>query len=78
MRNYCTGIVVTACVAFIGTWLLSLPSGVASVNAQESHEVTAEMVDRWMRELSNWGRWGDGPQLLLLPDGWRGPLFHWV
>ena len=63
MKNYCTGIVVTACVAFIGPCLRPLPSGVASVNAQSSHEVTAEMVDRWMSELSNWGRWGDDDQL---------------
>ena len=34
--------------------------------------VTPETVDRWMRELSNWGRWGDDDQLgtlnLITPE----------
>ena len=43
-----------------------------SIFAQSSHNVTAEMVDRWMTELSNWGRWGDDDQLgalnLITPE----------
>src|SRR6266478_1411442 len=31
--------------------------------AQDSHSVTAAMVDRWMTELSNWGRWGKQDQM---------------
>ena len=34
--------------------------------------VTRETVDRWMRELSNWGRWGDDDQMgtlnLITPE----------
>jgi hypothetical protein len=31
--------------------------------AQSSHTVTAAMIDQWMTELSNWGRWGKQDQL---------------
>src|SRR5262245_37811940 len=31
--------------------------------AQSDRKVTAAMVDRWMTELSNWGRWGKEDQL---------------
>src|SRR5216110_3087985 len=31
--------------------------------AQDSRSVTAAMVDRWMTELSNWGRWGKEDQM---------------
>lgn len=31
--------------------------------AQEPTTVTADQVDRWMQELSNWGRWGPDDQL---------------
>ncbi len=34
----------------------------ADVRAQ-GDEVTKEQYDRWMTELSNWGRWGDDDQL---------------
>ena len=30
--------------------------------AQHSHQVTAAMVEKWMTELSNWGRWGKEDQ----------------
>lgn len=30
---------------------------------QTRHAVTAEQVERWMKELSNWGRWGKEDQL---------------
>ncbi|MBL4821754.1 MAG: cyclase family protein [Gammaproteobacteria bacterium] len=40
--------------------------------AQSSHEVTAEMVETWMTELSNWGRWGAEDELgalnLITPE----------
>ena len=42
------------------------------IGAQSRHEVTAEMVEEWMVELSNWGRWGSDDQLgtlnLVTPD----------
>jgi len=31
--------------------------------AQDSQSVTAAMVERWMTELSNWGRWGKQDQM---------------
>ena len=31
--------------------------------AQSDHNVTAAMVENWMTELSNWGRWKEGDQL---------------
>jgi kynurenine formamidase len=31
--------------------------------AQPSHNVTAAMIDQWMTELSNWGRWGKQDQM---------------
>src|SRR5579872_6240527 len=34
-----------------------------SAPAQSSHTVTAAMVDQWMAELSNWGRWGKDDQM---------------
>src|SRR4030081_258517 len=30
---------------------------------QSSRAVTAAMVDQWMTELSNWGRWGSQDQM---------------
>jgi kynurenine formamidase len=32
-------------------------------SAQSSHTVTAAMIDQWMTELSNWGRWGKQDQM---------------
>src|SRR5580693_8026499 len=31
--------------------------------AQSDHKVTKADIDRWMTELSNWGRWGKDDQL---------------
>lgn len=36
--------------------------GFAAPRAQTSRSVTKAMVDRWMTELSNWGRWGNEDQ----------------
>lgn len=41
-------------------WLLGF-SGTAQ--AQEVEKVAPEAFERWMSELSNWGRWGDEDQL---------------
>ena len=58
MRNYATSVVAALAVA--GAWSFA-PT--PAMYAQTSHEVTQAMVDRWMTELSNWGRWGDDDQL---------------
>src|SRR5689334_21825851 len=34
-----------------------------SALAQSNHNVTAAMVESWMTELSNWGRWGKDDQV---------------
>ena len=52
------------------SFLLALPGGTPF--AQTSHDVTATMIENWMSELSNWGRWGDDDQLgalnLITPE----------
>src|SRR5262245_22407051 len=35
----------------------------SAANTQTRHAVTAADVERWMKELSNWGRWGREDQL---------------
>ena len=52
---------------------LLLPIGpVGCATAQPAHHVTKDMVDQWMEELSNWGRWGDDDELgtmnLITPE----------
>jgi kynurenine formamidase len=37
--------------------------GASWLPARSSHEMTKTDVDRWMKELSNWGRWGKDDQL---------------
>ena len=50
----------------------------APITAQASRSVTAEQVETWMTELSNWGRWGDDDQLgavnLITPEKRRAAL----
>lgn len=52
--------------------------GLRRTNAQTDHTVTKAMVDRWMRDLSNWGRWGKdderGTLNLLTPERRRRAL----
>ena len=36
---------------------------VVTADGQASRSVTASMVDDWMNELSNWGRWGEDDEL---------------
>jgi len=44
----------------------------ALLPAQSNHKATESDVDRWMTELSNWGRWGKADQLgtlnLITPE----------
>jgi len=43
---------------------LAAALSVAFVHAQpSSHNVTKADVDKWMKELSNWGRWGNDDQI---------------
>lgn len=46
-------------------FLFLVPVGLvgSNISAQSDHHVTAEMVEDWMTELSNWGRWGADDQL---------------
>ena len=52
-----------AAVALTGAIVALLTVPAAPVVAQASRTVTAEQVETWMTELSNWGRWGDDDQL---------------
>ena len=36
---------------------------IVTVDGQSSRSVTSGMVDDWMNELSNWGRWGEDDEL---------------
>ena len=38
-------------------------SQVPDMSAQARQRVTGEDLDRWMKELSNWGRWGESDEL---------------
>ena len=44
---------VSLAILFAASWL----------GAQSNHQMTKADVDRWMKELSNWGRWGKDDQL---------------
>lgn len=44
------------------SWRLD-PCFISPVEAQSHQKVTHEMFDRWMTELSNWGRWGKDDQV---------------
>jgi kynurenine formamidase len=60
-------------VAALGLGVVSvLGQGRLALPAQTSHDVTQAMVEGWMTELSNWGRWGDDDELgalnLITPE----------
>ena len=65
-------------VVLTGAVAAALVVPAAPVVAQASRTVTAEQVETWMTELSNWGRWGDDDQLgavnLITPEKRRAAL----
>src|SRR5580698_1241152 len=52
--------------------LVFLLFGAVLAPAQTGHKMTKADIDRWMTELSNWGRWGKDDQLgalnLITPE----------
>jgi len=62
-RNHIVIAAIVLCAAFVYQ---------TAGRAQERPVVTLEMVDQWMEELSNWGRWGADDQLgainLITPE----------
>ena len=58
MTDYRIGAAAAAAVLAAGIVTAGPP-----LAAQTSRDVTEATVDRWMGELSNWGRWGDGDQI---------------
>ena len=54
--------VLVASALVLGVALACGPGG-GDTQAQANRNVTEAMVDGWMTELSNWGRWGDDDQL---------------
>ena len=69
MRRFHNRLFIVAAVG-VGVGMLGL--GRLDTAAQTSHDVTQAMVEGWMTELSNWGRWGDDDQLgalnLITPE----------
>ena len=63
---------VVVAVGVLGVLLAAAGRPGTGLSAQDNRNVTAEMVERWMTELSNWGRWGDEDQLgalnLITPE----------
>ncbi len=51
---------VTAVIVIVGGLDLT---GSEELSAQEPLEVTAETIEQWRIDLSNWGRWGDNDEL---------------
>jgi len=58
-----TGVVVVFAALLSSGGLATLRSQGAPASGKERPEVTRAQVDRWMTELSNWGRWGKDDQL---------------
>jgi kynurenine formamidase len=61
-------LVLVACATVL-TWM---PYPGTTARAQPSHALNKADIDRWMTELSNWGRWGKADQAgtvnLITPD----------
>ena len=57
-----TAVVLAAVAAAAPGWA-NPPAPGQPQSAGEARGVTAEQFDRWMTELSNWGRWGDDDEL---------------
>ena len=53
-------ILVGASIVFCLLWLS--PTG-TNTHAQSARPISAETLDTWMTEISNWGRWGADDQL---------------
>ena len=49
--------------AFTGIVFIALTAISVVVHSQSSRSVTEAMVDEWMTDLSNWGRWGSDDEL---------------
>src|SRR5438045_8218699 len=49
--------------AILGLAVLLSGAALRPAPAQDGRNVTAALVDRWMSELSNWGRWGKQDQM---------------
>ena len=67
------GMLVSSLVVGVALIVVLLPTGsIERASGQESHHMTKEMVDQWMEELSNWGRWGADDELgtinLITPE----------
>jgi len=59
-----------ALVMFGFVWAYAFP--VAAQNADNPPELTVHVIDQWMTEISNWGRWGEDDELgtlnLITPE----------
>src|ERR1700722_13220698 len=62
-ENLCHQIMQIYRFAIIFSLLAAALALAPSTPAQSSHTVTAATIDQWMKELSNWGRWGKDDQM---------------
>ena len=50
-------------VVVVAALVVSFSPDGSAPEAQRSRDVTAAMVDQWMMDLSNWGRWGNDDEM---------------
>jgi len=67
------GIVISSLALAVALLIVLLPMGpMEQASGQASHHVTKQMVEQWMDDLSNWGRWGAADELgtinLITPE----------
>jgi len=63
MRKHITHFIIFGSAMGAALWILSSGPLSRPALAQQNRAVTAAMVDKWMTELSNWGRWGKDDQM---------------
>src|SRR5882672_6035137 len=52
-----------ATLLILATILIALPPAVKPADQPAAHQLTLADIERWMTELSNWGRWGKEDQI---------------
>ena len=50
-------------IFLLATILIALAPAVKPADQPAAHQLTLADIERWMTELSNWGRWGKEDQM---------------
>jgi hypothetical protein len=58
-------------------WLAALLAITAVAPGQSSNTVTKADYEKWMKDLSNWGRWGKDDQMGSASSVSRGIQYHY-